>query len=93
MANPQYKCKKSQVPKFNKPDIELLCNVHEFYDVAAGVLALTTGGSWFKYYWQTLGRMARDTWDAVVAAGDVAAVAAWPQMVVGFQSCLDVFIA
>ena len=66
--------------------------MHEFYDVADGVLALTTGGYWFKYYRQTLGGMAHDTWDAVVAAGDVAATAAWPQMVVGFQSCLDVFI-
>ena len=25
VANPQYKCKKTQLPKFNKPDIELLC--------------------------------------------------------------------
>ena len=67
--------------------------MHEFYDVVDGVLALTTGGSQFKYYQQTLGGMAHDTWDAVVAAGDVAAVAAWPQTVVGFWSCLDVFIA
>ena len=37
--------------------------------------------------------MACDTWDAVVATGDIAAVATWPQMVAGFQSCLDVFIA
>ena len=37
--------------------------------------------------------MARDTWDAVVAVGDGVAAAAWPQTVVGFQSCLDVFIA
>ena len=37
--------------------------------------------------------MAHDTWDAVVAAGDTAAAAAWPQTVVGFWSCLDVFIA
>ena len=67
--------------------------MHEFYDIADGVLALTTGGSQFEYYWQTLDRMACDTWDAVVAAGDVAAAAAWPQTVVGFWSCLDVFIA
>ena len=88
VANPQYKHKKTQVLKFNKLDIELLCcNVHKFYDVADGVLALTTGGSQFEYYRQTLGRMACDTWDAVVAAGD-----AWPQMVVSFWSCLDVFI-
>ena len=37
--------------------------------------------------------MAHDTWDAVVATGDIVAVAAWPQMVTGFWSCLDVFIA
>ena len=67
--------------------------MHKFYDVADGVLALTTGGSQFEYYQQTLGGMAHDTWDAVVAAGDVAAAAAWPQTVVGFWSCLDVFIA
>ena len=54
VANPQYEHKKTQVPKFNKPDIELLCrNVHKFYNVADGVLALTTGGSRFEYYWQT----------------------------------------
>ena len=86
--------KKTQVPKFNKLDIELLChNVHKFYNIADGVLAFTTGGSQFEYYWQTLDGMAHDTWDAVVAVGDVAAVAAWPQTVVGFWSCLDVFIA
>ena len=67
--------------------------MHQFYDVADGVLALTTGDSQFKYYQQTLGGMARDTWDAVVAVGDVVAAAAWPQTVVGFRSCLDVFIA
>ena len=94
MANPLYECKKTQVLKFNKLDIELLCcNVHKFYDIADGVLALTTGGSQFEYYWQTLGRTAHDTWDTVVATRDIAAAAAWLQMVAGFRSCLDVFIA
>ena len=37
--------------------------------------------------------MAHDTWDAVVAVGDVAAAAGWPQTVVGFWSSLDDFIA
>ena len=69
------------------------CSVHQFYDVADGVLALTTGDSQFEYYQKTLGGMARDTWDAVVAVGDVVAAAAWPQTVEGFWSCLDVFIA
>ena len=82
MANPLYERKKTQVLKFNKLDIELLCrNVHEFYDIADGVLALTTGGSQFEYYWQTLGGTAHDTWDAVVATRDIAAAVAWPQMV------------
>ena len=45
--------------------------MHKFYDVADGVLALTTGDSQFEYYEQTLGRMAHDTWDAVVAVGDL----------------------
>ena len=67
--------------------------MHQFYDVADGVLALTTGDSQFEYYQKTLGGMARDTWDAVVALGDVVAAAAWPQTVQGFWSCLDVFIA
>ena len=67
--------------------------MHVFYNIADGVLALTTGGSRFEYYWQTLGGMGCDTWDAVAATGDIATAAAWPQMVAAFWSCLDVFIA
>ena len=67
VAHPRYEHCKTKVPKFNKPDIELLChNVHEFFDIADGVFALTQGATWFEYYRQTLGGLPQDTWDAIV---------------------------
>ena len=51
IANPWYECWKTIVPKFNKPTIELHCrNVHEFFNIADGILALTQGAAWFEYY-------------------------------------------
>ena len=53
IANPWYEQWKTKVPKFNKPDIELLChNVHEFFNIADGIFALTQGAAWFEYYRQ-----------------------------------------
>ena len=44
VANPWYERWKTLVPKFNKPNIKLLCqNVHEFFDVVDGIFALTQG--------------------------------------------------
>ena len=94
IANPRYEHHKTKVPKFNKPDIELLCcNVHEFFDISDGIFALTQGATWFKYYQQTLGGSHRDTWDTIVTAGDLTTGAAWPVSVAGFHDCLNIFIA
>ena len=35
----------------------------------------------------------RDTWDAIVTAGDFTTGAAWPISLAGFHDCLNVFIA
>ena len=94
IANPQYECQKTKVPKFNKPEVELLChNVHEFFDIVDGIFAITQGATQFEYYQQTLGGSPRDTWDAIVTAGDLTTGAAWPVSVAGFHDCLNVFIA
>ena len=51
VAHPQYECRKTKVPKFNKPDVELLChNIREFFDIADGIFALTQGATRFEYY-------------------------------------------
>ena len=51
VAHPQYECRKTKVPKFNRPDVELLChNIHEFFDIADGTFALTQGATRFEYY-------------------------------------------
>ena len=93
IAHPRYEHWKTIVPKFNKPDIELLCcNVHELFDIADGIFALTQGAARFEYYQQTLGGLPQDTWDAIVTAGDLTTGAAWPVSVAGFCDCLDVFI-
>ena len=90
IANPCNECRKTIVPKFSKPDIKLLChNIHEFFNIADGILALT----WFEYYQQTWGALPQDTWDAIVTAGDLTTGAASPVSVAGFCDCLDVFIA
>ena len=62
VTHPQYEHRKTNVPKFNKSDVELLChNVHEFFDIADGIFALTQGAMQFEYYQQTLGGSLRDT--------------------------------
>ena len=93
ISNPRYELQKTKVPKFNKPDIKLLCcNIHEFLDIVDGIFALTQGATRFEYYQQTLGGLLRDTWDAIVTAGDLTTGAVWPVSVAGFHDCLNVFI-
>ena len=94
VAHPWYEHRKTKVLKFNKPDAELLCrNVHEFFDIVDGIFALTQGATWSKYYRQTSGGSPRDTWYAIVTAGDLTTGAVWPVSVTGFHDCLNIFIA
>ena len=40
-----------------------------------------------------MGGSPRDTWDAIVTAGDLTTGAVWPVSVAGFRDCLNFFIA